>query len=78
MNYRSNDINVHPLQQLNIVYETHIRYTTFQFTITSALAKRLPIPGGYYDSKMIYTCIPDGRVDRKSISVGRSEGDTRT
>jgi hypothetical protein len=77
-NYKSGDNHVHPLQQLDISYEAHIRYSTFQFTITPALAKRLPIPGGYYDSKTIYFCVPDGRVDRKGLGVTRCEGDTRT
>jgi hypothetical protein len=77
-NYKSNDDNIHPLQQLNIGYDAHIRYSTFQFTITPALAKRLPIPGGYYDSNLIFTRAPNGKVDRTSIGISRSEADTRT
>ena len=68
--------DAHPLQQLKIVYDPRIRYSTFQYTITPALAKRLPIPGGYYDHGAIYNCIPDGSVEHKSIYMMKDEADT--
>jgi hypothetical protein len=74
---KANDGNgVHPLQRLKITYDPQIRYSTFQFTITPAVAGRLPIPGGYYNSMGIYACVPDGRVDRKAIATTTYEGDT--
>ena len=74
---RSDGHDVHPLQQLKTVYDPKIRYSTFQYTITPELAKRLPIPGGYYDQGAIYNCIPDGRVESRSIYTLKDEGDTR-
>ena len=67
---------VHPLQQLKISYHPQIRYSTFQYTITPALAERLPIPGGYYNNDAIFTCIPDGRVEPKSIYMLKNEANT--
>ena len=76
-NVESGGDDSQPLHHLSIVYNPQIRYTTFHFTITPALAQHLPIPGGYHDSKMIYTCIPDKGAVPKSVSVARSEGETR-
>ncbi|KAF8232122.1 hypothetical protein L208DRAFT_1436786 [Tricholoma matsutake] len=67
---------VQPLQRLKITYNPKVRYTTFQFTITPALAERLPIPGGYHNSRAIYTCISGGRVDSKILGIMRFEWDT--
>ncbi|KAF8221557.1 hypothetical protein L208DRAFT_1327277 [Tricholoma matsutake] len=75
-NPHSDGDDSHPLQQLKTVYDPRIRYSTFQFTLPPALAERLPIPGGYHNTGGIYNCIPDGRVEHKSIYAMRYEGDT--
>jgi len=66
------------LKKLKLAYDPRIRYSTFQYTITPELAKRLPIPGGYDDTGALYACVPDGRVEPKSLYMVRFEGDTRT
>ncbi|KAF8219398.1 hypothetical protein L208DRAFT_1418297, partial [Tricholoma matsutake] len=74
-NVHSKSDDVQPLQRFKITYNPNIRYVTFQFTITPALAERLPIPGGYHNSRAIYTCISGGKVDPKIIGIMRTEWD---
>jgi hypothetical protein len=61
-----------------MAYNPQLRYATFTFTITPELAERLPIPGGFYSGGPVYNCIPDGRIERKSIYMIRNEENTRT
>jgi hypothetical protein len=62
---------------MKITYDPRVRYTTFLYDITPALAERIPIPGGYYDSTAIYGCFPDPKVDRRGIVTMKCEGDKR-
>ena len=65
-------------EQLKVSYDQQMYYSTFQFTITPALANRLPIPGGYENASAIYNVVPDARLERRSIYSVRYEGDTST
>ena len=67
---------VHPLQQLRSSYDPRLGYSTFHFTITPALAERLPLPGGFYSCNAIFCLIPDGK-QRNAIYIMRFERDTR-
>ena len=62
------------LQQLKVIYSPQVQYSTFQFTIPPALAKRLAIPGGYHGNRTILTCVTDGRADQKGFMAMRCEG----
>ena len=77
-NHRSDENDVHPLQKLKITYNSNCHSAHFQYRITPALAKRLPIPGGYYESAAIYSYIPHRNPGGLIIGALRSEADIRT
>ena len=68
---------VNPLQQLRSSYDPKLAYSTFHFTITPALADRLPVPGGFDSCNVIYCLVPNGRALGNGIVVLRCEGETR-
>ena len=66
--------DVHPLQQLKLSYHPIVHYSTFHFTLTPALAERLPIPDGYHNNGVIYSCLSDEKI----TAMVRCGPETRT
>ncbi|KZS94231.1 hypothetical protein SISNIDRAFT_549413 [Sistotremastrum niveocremeum HHB9708] len=65
-----------PLQVPRDTYDPKMFYTTCEFKVDPAAMAKVPIPGGYANSRVILVYTPDPRIARNTLYIFRREHNT--
>ncbi|KAF8811473.1 hypothetical protein BYT27DRAFT_7089460 [Phlegmacium glaucopus] len=65
----------YPLDQLRINFDHRMHYSTLRYRVPVSVSNKLPIPGGFGNSGIIYTCHSDHASDGRVIGIIRIDGD---
>jgi len=64
----------YPLPQLRITFDHRMHYSTLRYKVPVSMNDKLPVPGGFGNCGMIYTCIADYPSDGRAIGILRVDG----
>ncbi|KAF8806727.1 hypothetical protein BYT27DRAFT_7242488 [Phlegmacium glaucopus] len=66
----------YPLDQLKITYDHRMHYSTLRYKVPVSMNNKLPVPGGFRNCGVIYTCYTNDPSDGRVIGIVRVDGNT--
>ncbi|KAF8811474.1 hypothetical protein BYT27DRAFT_7208525 [Phlegmacium glaucopus] len=64
----------YPLDQLKITFDHRVHYSTLRYRVPVSMNSKLPVPGGFGNCGMIYTCFGDCPSDGRVAALLRVDG----
>ncbi|KAF8806732.1 hypothetical protein BYT27DRAFT_7190377 [Phlegmacium glaucopus] len=64
----------YPLDQLRITFDHRMHYSTLRYRVPVSMNNKLPVPGGFGNCGIIYTCNADYPSDGRAVGMARGDG----